>query len=104
LAIHGQRFIAEAEPFVWATARAMVRALFLAGHSTVILDACNNTRKRRDEWQSIWWDTVFKVIPDDAETCFDRAKAEGDEYILETILRMADAHEPLAEDEIAWQS
>src|SRR5882672_916000 len=28
IAIHGQRFISEAEPFVWATAKAMVRALF----------------------------------------------------------------------------
>ena len=52
LALHGQRFISEAEPFVWAIAKAMVRALFLAGHSAVILDATNNTRKRRDEWKS----------------------------------------------------
>lgn len=102
IAIHGQRYVAEAEPFVWATAKAMVSALFHAGHSVVVLDACNNTRKRRDEWRSKEWDIVFKVIPADALTCFERAKAEGDEAIMTVIERMASEREPLAEDEIAW--
>jgi predicted kinase len=51
-ALHGQRFIGVAEPFVWAIAKLMVRALFLAGHPTVIVDATNTTQKRRDEWKS----------------------------------------------------
>jgi len=50
LALHGQRFVAMAEPFVWAIARTMVISLFGAGHQKVILDACNTTRKRRDDW------------------------------------------------------
>ena len=49
LAIHGQPFIGDAEPFVWATARTMVNAMFIAGHQHVILDATNTTRKRRDK-------------------------------------------------------
>jgi predicted kinase len=102
LAIHGQRFVAEAEPFVWAIAKAMVRALFLAGHDAVILDACNNTRKRRDEWRSKDWDVVFNVIPTDAATCIERAEAEGDQDIIPVITRMADEHEPLGEDEKEW--
>lgn len=101
LALHGQRFIAEAEPFVWATAKAMVRALFLAGHAAVILDATNNTRKRRDEWKSRDWETVFKVIDTTEDTCLNRATAEGDEYIIETIKRMSAEHEPLGDDERA---
>lgn len=101
LALHGQRFIAETEPFVWAIAKAMVRALFLAGHHVVILDATNNTRKRRDEWKSKDWDTVFKVIPESAEVCLDRARAENDESIVDVIKRMSAEHEPLGEDEKA---
>ncbi len=100
LALHGQRFIAEAEPHVWAIAKTMVRALFLAGHSHIILDATNMTRKRRDEWQSIEWKTFFKIIDTPARVCLDRAKAEGDEYIVPVIERMAAQYEGLQNDEI----
>src|SRR5207302_1271835 len=62
LALHGQRFLAAAEPWVWTIAKTTVRALFFAGHKTVVLDSTNTTRKRRDEWQSKDWETQFKVI------------------------------------------
>lgn len=101
LAIHGQRFIAEAEPFVWAIAKAMVRSLFLAGHNAVILDATNNTRKRRNEWQSPHWDTLFEVIDTPAAVCIERAQAEDRQDIVPTIIRMAHEHEPLGDDERA---
>jgi len=101
LALHGQRFIAEAEPFVWAIAKAMVKALFIAGHHAVILDATNNTRKRRLEWISKDWETVFKVIPESAEVCLERAQAEDDAYIVDVIKRMSAEHEPLGDDERA---
>jgi predicted kinase len=100
-AIHGQRFIAEAESFVWATAKAMVRALFLAGHCGVIVDATNTTRKRRDEWKAPHWTTVFNVIDTPADVCRDRAAAAGDSEILPVIDRMAAQYEPLGEDELA---
>lgn len=79
LAIHGQRFITEAEPFVWATVRAMVKALFLAGHNIVILDATNTTRKRRDEWLSNEWVTYFARAgaPADAPACLPKGFALG---------------------------
>lgn len=53
LALHGQRFYGPAEPFVWATAKLMVRSLFGAAHRKVIVDATNCTRKRRDEWRAL---------------------------------------------------
>jgi predicted kinase len=102
LAIHGQRFIAEAEPFVWATVKAMVKALFLAGHRIVILDATNTTRKRRDEWQSREWATFFKVMDTPKEVCLERAISENDMEILPIIERMAEQFEPLGEDENLW--
>lgn len=104
LAIHDERFIGRAEPFVWATVKAMIRALFLAGHRIVILDACNTTRKRRDDWISTSreWDTFFKVIDTSGEVCGMRARQEKDEDILPVIERMAEQYEPLGDDERLW--
>ena len=91
LAIHGCTFIASAEPLVWATAHVMVSSLFLAGHDKVILDACNNTQKRREEWRSKGcydWDRSFKVFDEGARECISRAKLSGREDLIETIERM----------------
>src|SRR4051812_20443404 len=62
LALHGQRFVPEAEAFVWAIAKVMVRALFLAGHDDVVLDATNGTRKRRGEWKDPAWRREYYVL------------------------------------------
>lgn len=100
-ALHGQRYQALAEDFVWAIAKVMVRALFAAGHSTVIVDATNTTRRRRDEWQNKGWVTKFKVIDTPEDVCQHRALEEGDADILPIIAKMAEQWEPLAADEIA---
>lgn len=102
LAIHGERFIAIAEPYVWATVRAMVRALFLAGHDHVILDACNNSRKRRDGWRSGEWATFFKYFDAPAGVCKGRSLQLGDEGIIPIIERMAEKFEPPRDDEELW--
>lgn len=103
LAVHGERFIDRAEPFVWATVKAMVRALFLAGHKIVILDACNTTKRRRDDWISREWDTFFKVIDTSREVCEKRAEQKEDEIILLVIKRMAEQYEPLGDDVQQWR-
>lgn len=90
LAMHGQRFVAESEPHIWAIAKTMVNALFLAGHDIVILDATNTTIERRREWVSKKWQTEFKLIPTTKEVCIQRAKEENDEYIIPIIEQMAD--------------
>lgn len=102
-ALHGHRFIAEAEDFVWAIAKVMVRSLFGAGHQFVILDACNATRKRRDVWQSPEWATRFKSFFESVDTCIERATAAGDGEIIPIIQRMADKLEPRADDELLFQ-
>ena len=102
LAITGQRFVAEAEPFVWATAKAMVRSLFLAGHDRVILDATNTTRKRRDEWRSKEWATRFRCFFESVDTCKERARAGGMEDLCPVIDRMAAQFEPRGDDEEVW--
>lgn len=94
-ALHGQRFIAQAEPFVWATAYLMVDALFIAGHSIVIVDATNISNKRRDAWiEKFKYCTIvlqeFIVSP---EECKRRALELKDTDILPIIDRMAAEYE-----------
>lgn len=89
IALHGRPYIESAEPIVWATARLMVASLFLAGHDAVILDACNGTRKRRDEWKSPDWHREFCTLYESADVCKARATEAGRQDIIPVIERMA---------------
>lgn len=102
MGLHAHAFVPEAEEFVWAIAKVMVRALFLAGHETVILDATNTTRKRRDEWKSYKWSLQFKVFDTSEEECRQRALSENDGSKMDAIKRMAAAFESLQPDEKVW--
>lgn len=97
LALHGQRFQSLSEPFVWAIATVMVRALFLAGHSKIIVDATHTTKKRREFWKDKQWRCMFKVFDTPKEICLKRA--EGDAEIIPVIERMHSQYEPLTSDE-----
>lgn len=101
LAMHGRQFVPEAEPFVWAVAKTMVRSLFLAGHDRVILDATNTTRRRREEWRSDHWRRVFVIWgpPAAKDDCLAKAMAANDTKIIDVIERMADAFEDVGDDE-----
>jgi len=97
LAMHGEAYVPTLEHLVWTTARIMVDALFLAGHDTVILDACNNTKKRRDEWQSERWELEIAIIRAKKSECLERA---GDNFrLINVIERMATQHERVNADE-----
>jgi len=102
VAIHGQRFVPSAEPFVWATAQAMAKSLFLAGHDEIILDACNTTATRRAMWLSPEWKTMFKVFGSSAEICMTYADDAKDEEIKPIIEKMMIEFEPLVEHEIEY--
>jgi predicted kinase len=89
LAIHGKSFDAKYEAKVWETAHLMVKALFLAGHYRVILDATNIKLKDRKQWisndyiiQQIHFDSVSK------EECINRAKLSNTDYLIPVIERM----------------
>ena len=100
LAIHGQRFLSEAEFLVWPLAVMMVKALFAAGHNTVIVDATNTTRKRRDYWREAGdWDIDFIVIGTPAGVCITRARLLDDDDIIPIIERMNEDYEPISEEE-----
>jgi predicted kinase len=91
LALHGERFLGAAEPWVWLTVYTMARALFLAGHEAVIVDATNTTAKRRGEWAAQFpvAEVRLHVIGTDPDTCKERALANGMPDLLPVIDRMA---------------
>ncbi len=100
LCLHGKAYMREVEDLVWSLARLMVRSLFEAGHHTVIVDATNNTRKRRDAWrEDDQWNLEYHVLDTDTVECIRRAKAVGNEEIVSVIVRMNDAHEPVTNEE-----
>lgn len=102
LALHGQRFAPQAEPFVWAIARVMVTALFASGATRVVLDATGVTRARRDEWRSSSWRTKLKVFPLDADVCRARAVATHPD-LLPVIDRMLAEYQPPGDGEELWE-
>ena len=103
LAIHGRHYVPEAEGLVWCLARYMVTALFEAGHDTVILDACNTKKARRDQWQSKIWETKFFIIDTTADECRCRAQTVEDpdlrNNLVASIDRMAREYNPVTERE-----
>jgi len=104
LAVHGQRYWGPGEKLVWATIFLCVRALFMGGTDTIILDATNTTRAQRDQWKSDEWCTYFYDGCADvsAEVCKERAVATGQTDLLPIIDRMAVDFEPVGDDEVRY--
>lgn len=103
IALHGEKFIGSAEPMVWVMARYMVKSLFEAGHDTVILDATNITKARRDEWISKSWVREFHFVPTISQICMDRAIEEGSEYLIPIIIKMSEQFEPVGDEYMEWE-
>lgn len=100
LAIHGHDFISLAEPLVWAHVKIMVRALVLAGHEYLILDATNIGKIARDSWISDSWDRTFKVFTTPYEICIKRAEESNRLDLIPVIRRMTREYEPISLEEI----
>lgn len=88
----------KAEPLVWGVAKTMVMSLFEAGHEMVIVDACNNTRRRRDEWRSGHWILEFQVVDTPDHVCLLRA-SDANPNLTSVIKRMVAAQEIPDKDE-----
>ncbi len=91
------------QPMVDHMANFMVRSLFMAGHTRLIVDDCNVTRALRDRWYpkgtELNWEVRFVHIYTGMDECLERAV---DEHI-ETIKAMEDAFEPLESDELIYE-
>jgi predicted kinase len=96
-ALHGHAFIPLAEPMVWAISGIMVRSLFLAGHTIVIVDGCHVKHEQRQFWVDMGdregWRTIFKPITTPELTCIKRC-GEDDEMVG-VVQRMGGEYEPL---------
>jgi predicted kinase len=94
LAVHGQRFIQEAEELISFMEEKMVKALFISGAKTVIVDGTHVTYARRERWYSMFedWDVnvTTKIIDTSKWECLRRAGDGGREDLLPVISRMAD--------------
>ena len=104
LALHGTRFIPQAEPMVWAIAETMANALFYAGHRFVIIDATNQTIQRRARWIGVArvigpTRVVAAILDTSAEDCDIRAQKALDNQIRPIIARMAESYEEVTEAE-----
>ena len=98
----GKRWFRPIEHEVWATARTMVRVLFLAGHKTVILDSTAGTRQQRDFFMpspDVPWRRYVKIVPTNPQACILRALG-GPYPELEGVIEfMADNWEPIQPEE-----
>ena len=90
LALYNQAWIGSAESMIWSIAHYMVKALFITGHKTVILDATNLTDKTRFRWLMPEWTLQFKVFKASEKTCIQRAKKDSRLDLIPVIEMMAD--------------
>ncbi len=99
-AIHGQRFVASAERWVWATVFTMVDALRRRG-CRVVVDACNVTREHRKPW--VERGATFHVLHLNAQICIDRVMAANESGHLdyEDAVRLEEAIKRM---DAAWEA
>ncbi len=102
LALHGQRYEKLAEPMVKAISSTMIRALFLSGHTTVIVDETNFSAAARRSLESSEWNTVFYPVLTSPDICKERAIATGQPDLLPVIDAMWARYEPLDEFEARY--
>lgn len=81
LALHGQAYIPEAEEMITVLETQMVKALFFAGHATVIVDSTHITAKLRSRWDSPLWDTQLQIMKTSKDKCMRRAEVTNPNLI-----------------------
>lgn len=99
LALHGQRYQAEAEDYVRAIAKTMIKSLFLRGHEVVIADETHYSKSSRNHIKDPLWEIVWYPVQTPADICIERAKATGQEDLIPVINEMNSRFEPLEESD-----
>lgn len=93
LALHGEAYKPDEEGLVWWVAKKMVKALFLAGHGTVIVDATHVTEERRSYWADKDWCIKYYIIAPDLDLCLQRATFTN--FPLDVVQKMYENWEPV---------
>lgn len=102
LALHGNRYVSEAEPMVKAMSLYMIRSLFIAGHDIVICDETSYSRAARNSLQSPDWLTKFLLVDTQADICKARAISTGQSDLIPVIDEMTKRYQPLEGDELRY--
>lgn len=95
LALHGQRYLSEAEPMVKALSTYMIASLFEAGHEVIICDETNVSMAARKALSQGPWLTIFYPVDTSPEVCKERAIATGQPDLIPVIDEMHKRYEPL---------
>lgn len=95
LAVHGQRYEPSAEPLIKVLDIYMIRALFGAGHEVVICDETNFSMEAREHLLASQWDTIWKPVLTDVDTCIQRAYDTGQNDLVPVIHEMNQRYVPL---------
>jgi len=77
----------------------LIGALFLSGHKTIVLDACNIIKETRKRWLSSLWNTEFVLIDQSMDVCMARARADKNDVVIPIIEDMSLRFEMLEESE-----
>ena len=89
--LHGQQFIEQAEPMVWAVRRYILDNTLMQGLDCII-DETNLTVKRREDLIALAKHYGYKVncvyVRTPKEICIKRAEVEGNFKLLKVIERM----------------
>ena len=104
LAVHGQRYLAPAEPLIKSLDLYMIRALFLAGHDIVICDETNYSEAARKHLKDSSWTTVFYPVYTTKEVCQERAVDTNQADLVPVIEEMNARYEPLNPDEYIFEN
>lgn len=100
LALHGETYLQAAEDWVTVLEDNMVRSLYLAGHSTVIIDACNLNNDYANRWNDFKVKGVHAIhifreqFPASAVKCIERAHADLRPDLVPVIERMWERYGP----------
>ena len=87
-ALHGKPYIQTAEDMVTAIETYMVKALFAAGHKTVIVDATHLQKKYINRWIGNW-DVQVHSIDTPTDICIERAVKDEKPELIPIIQAMA---------------
>lgn len=95
--LHGVEYMAKLEPVVWLVTEWIIEYMLRQGHSYIIVDATNITKKRREHWQRFATMAAIRFVLFDtaASDCVDRAVVNGEEELVPIIQRMATEYQPL---------
>ncbi len=99
LAMHGQRYAREAEDYIRAVAKTMIKALFLRGHAIVIADETHYSKAARQSLHDPMWDIRWYPVQTPADICSERAIATGQPDLVDVINEMSMRYEPLEDSD-----